>query len=56
MNRTMKHDGTLELAIGQIAGIAYLASKENILFVLSVVATTLAIINYLLQIRKNSKK
>lgn len=57
MNRTnMKHDGTVELLIGYTLGIWHLATKDNILFVLSVLATTLAIINYILQIKKNSKK
>jgi hypothetical protein len=58
MNRTntMKHYGTLELVIGQITGIAYLATKENVLFMLSAIATCLAIVNYILQINKNSKK
>jgi len=57
MDRTpMTHRGTLELVIGQILGITFLASKQDVLFWLSFIATSLAIVNYILQIKKNSKK
>lgn len=52
----MTHKGTLELVIGQILGITFLASKQDVLFWLSFIATSLAIVNYILQIKKNSKK
>ncbi len=56
MNRTMNHEGTLALVMGYILGIGHLATKDDILFWLSVVATSLAIINYILQINKNRTK
>lgn len=57
MNRVpMNHDGTLALISGYILGIAHLATKDDILFWLSVIATILAIVNYILQIKKNSSK
>ena len=52
----MNHEGSLPLLIGYILGIGHLATKDNTLFVLSVIATSLAIVNYILQIKKNRTK
>jgi hypothetical protein len=56
MNRTMKHEGDFPLLVGYILGIGHLATKDDILFWLSVCATSLAIINYILQIIKTRIK
>jgi uncharacterized protein (DUF486 family) len=56
MNRSMKYDGDISLVIGYLLGIGHLATKSNALFILSVCATSLSIINYILQINKNRTK
>lgn len=46
----------VDLVIGYAFGIAHLATKDNLLFFLSAVASSMAIINYYLQIKKNRTK
>lgn len=57
MNRfTMNHEGSFSLVLGYLLGIGHLATKDDVLFWLSVVATSMAIVNYYLQIKKNRTK
>lgn len=41
--------------ISSMTSVAYVITKSDVLFVLSVIATTMAIISYYFQIRKNRK-
>lgn len=52
----MKQNDDLPLFFGYLLGIVHLATKEDVLFYLSVAATSLAIVNYILQIKKNRSK
>lgn len=52
----MSNQGDFSLITGYILGIGHLATKDDVLFWLSVVATGMAIVNYYLQIKKNRTK
>lgn len=52
----MKHEGTIEYICGIILGIGHLATKDNILFLLSCACTLLAIWKYILDIKEKKSR
>lgn len=53
---TMNTRPNFELIAGYILGIMHLATKDNILFCLSALASCMAIVNYYFSIKKNRTK
>jgi len=58
MKRTLMitRSGNLELWLGYGLGILHLATKDNVLFILSACASIMACINYYFNIKKNRTK